>query len=173
MAWPPQGVAVQGPEVRDAVGAERVQVDGADQLPEAGGLLDHDGLVPVLEEVPHALMAAVEGPGRAGEEPAHAAREAGRATPEQEVSMVREEGPRGEGGTGGLRHRAQARHEGRAVLIVLHDRPPLQPAEDDMIERPWGIEARVARHTGGLPMPRRVACLVNEGNNVPYYVSRP
>ena len=51
-AMPRPGIPVQRPEIRDNLGAERVQ---ADQLEEVGLLLDHDGIAAILEEVPHPL----------------------------------------------------------------------------------------------------------------------
>jgi len=54
-----------------------------------------------------------------------------------------------------------------AVHIVLDDRPALQPADDHVVERPRGVEARLAGHAGSLSPGRSVSELVNEGNNPP------
>jgi hypothetical protein len=66
------GIAIEGPEVSDEVRAEWVQVEIADQFQEVGVLFHDDGLVPVLEQVSHPLVAAVKGAGVAGEQGAHA-----------------------------------------------------------------------------------------------------
>ena len=59
--WP-----VQGPEIRDHLSQEGIQVEVADQFQAIRLRLHHDGLVPVLEEMPHALVAAVEGVPQSG-----------------------------------------------------------------------------------------------------------
>lgn len=77
----------------------------------------HDQLARVLEDVPNAVMAAVVRESVAGDEPAHEVREALRATPEQQMGVVGQEGPRVNGGPGGRGDGAQAGHEGRPVLV--------------------------------------------------------
>ncbi len=47
---------------------------------------------------------------------------------------------------GGLRQVAEAGHKSRAVRVVLHDRPPLQTADDHVVERPGGVEPSLAGH---------------------------
>lgn len=46
------GTVVQCAEIGDHLGPERGEVEGADQLQRVGLLLDHDGLLAVLEEIP-------------------------------------------------------------------------------------------------------------------------
>jgi hypothetical protein len=65
------GVAVQGPQIGDDLGAERVEVEIPDQFQEVGLRLHHDGLVPVLEEVADAFVAPIEGPRVPGEQRPH------------------------------------------------------------------------------------------------------
>ena len=84
-----------------------------------------DGFVPVLEVVPHSLAAAVVREGVAREHPAHELREPRGPTPEQQVGVVREEGPGGERRPGGR----------GAVPCIGHDRPACQPPEDDVVHR--------------------------------------
>lgn len=52
-------------------GADRVEVNLPRKFKEIRLLLDHDGLVPVLEEVAHAVVPPVEGVSVAAEEGAH------------------------------------------------------------------------------------------------------
>jgi hypothetical protein len=40
----------------------------------------------------------------------------------------------------------EAHHEGLAVHLVLHDGPTLETAQDHVMERPRGVEPRLARH---------------------------
>ena len=66
------GIPVKGAEVGHHLGPERIEVQITDEFLEVRLGFHHDGLVPVLEEVATALMAAVEGPRVAGEEAPHA-----------------------------------------------------------------------------------------------------
>lgn len=54
-------IAVQGPEVEEHLGAERVEVEKPHPLQEAEFFFDDDRFVAVLEEVADALVAAIEG----------------------------------------------------------------------------------------------------------------
>jgi len=60
-----------GAEVGEHLGAHRIQMEVADEFHEVTFGLHHDGLVSGMEEVADALVAAVEGPGVAGEQRAH------------------------------------------------------------------------------------------------------
>jgi len=59
-------IPVEVPEIADDLGAQGVQVEVADEFEEVGLLLHDDGFVPVLEEVPHPVVPAVEGPPQSG-----------------------------------------------------------------------------------------------------------
>ena len=59
-------VALEEPQIADDPRAEWVEMEVAHQLHEVRLRLDHDGLVPVLEEVAHPLVAAIEGPPHGG-----------------------------------------------------------------------------------------------------------
>ena len=83
----------------------------ADEFPEIGVRLHHDRLIAVLEEVPLPSVPPVVRQGVAGEQAAHERGEAARPTPEEQVGVVREEGPGVEGGPGGPRDRTEAREE--------------------------------------------------------------
>jgi len=87
------GVAGEMREVSDAPRPEGVQVDVAHEFLEVGILLHHDGLVPVLEEMPVPLVPAVEVPGIPGEEAPHEGGKPVGATPEKKVGVVGQEGP--------------------------------------------------------------------------------
>ena len=80
MAGP--GGPVQSPEIGDDLGPEGVQVEVADQFQEVRLLFDHDGLVPILEEVAHAVVPAVEGPSVPREERPHHAAQGAVARPD-------------------------------------------------------------------------------------------
>jgi len=119
-------------------------VEIADEFQEVRLLLHDDGFVPVLEEVPHPLVAAVVPEGIAREQPAHELREPLGPTAQQQVGVVREEGPGVERRPGGRGEVAQSRHERLAVLCIGHDVPAFQPPEDHVVHRAGGIEPRLA-----------------------------
>ena len=133
-------VAIQTREVRHELGPEGIEVEVADQVPEVGVCLDDEGLVAVLEEMAVPAMAPVVRLGVAGEEPAHELGEPLGATPEQQVRVVGQEGPGIDRGPGRRGDRAQAGHESLPILPIGHDLPPLDPAEDDVVQGPRGIQ---------------------------------
>lgn len=73
-------------------GAERIEVDVADELQEIGLLLAEDGLVAVLEQVAGPLVAPVV-PDRVGRQKApHHLCERRLSRPEEQMKVVRDEG---------------------------------------------------------------------------------
>ena len=96
-------------------------------------------------------MAAVVPEGIAREHPAHELREPLGPTAQQQVGVVREEGPGVERRPGGRGEVAQSRHERLAVLCIGHDLPAFQPPEDHVVHRAGGIEPRLSGHRGARP----------------------
>jgi hypothetical protein len=94
------------------------------------------------------LVAAVVPEGVAREQPAHELRQPLGPTAQQQVGVVREEGPGVERRPGGRGEVAQSRHERLAVLFIGHDLPAFQPPEDDVVHRAGGIEPRLSGHRG-------------------------
>jgi hypothetical protein len=97
------GVPLQASESWNDLGPKRVEVEVADQFEQVGLLVHRDGLVPVLAQMPHPLMAAIEGPRVAGEERAHTVGEGPGARPDEEMEMIRQERPSLDGPGAGLR----------------------------------------------------------------------
>jgi hypothetical protein len=141
-------------EIGDEAGPERIQVEIADELPEIIVRLHHDGLIAVLEEVPLPSVPPVVRQGVAGEQAAHEQGEAARPTPEEQVGVVREEGPRVEGGPGGHGDRAEPIEEPRSILLIGHDLPARQPPEHDVVQRAGRIESRLSGHRCDPPARR-------------------
>jgi hypothetical protein len=141
------GVAVQRAQVRDPLGAQWIQTDVAAQLPNVRLRFADDGVEAVLEEMAHALVAAIASDRIARQKPAHELREARRPAPEQGVRVIGEERPGVDRGPGGLRHRNEAPHADRAVRVVLDDHPAVEAAQDHVMQPSRGIETRLA--TGG------------------------
>ena len=159
---PRPGVAIEGGERRKHLRPEGIQVEIADEFQEIRLLLHHDGLVPILKEMAGPVVPPVEGPGVPGEEAPHAAGERAIPRADQQVGMIREEGPGvdGEGALlrqarpGGRRSRARSVSSGR--WRGARARAPSHGGAC------WGIQAGLAGHgTGALPQ-------APEGGNVPY-----
>jgi hypothetical protein len=92
------------------------------------------------------VVAPVDGPGVAGEERAHAAREGVLSRSEQEVGAVRGQGPGIDGEGGRL---DQATHPGAEILpirVVPEDGAALEAAHHHVVEAPRRIEARLPWH---------------------------
>jgi len=91
-------------------------------------------------------MAPAEGDGVAREAAAHVPLEAGRATPDQEVGVGREQGP-GVDGEGPLRRQAgQPRNEVGADPIVAKETRTLDPPQHHVVDDIRGIETGLAGH---------------------------
>ena len=95
---------------------------------------------------PDPLMAAVEGPGVAGEQGAHAAGEGPGPGPDQEVGVIREERPGVDGPGARLRQGSEPGDEVGAIGVIPEDDCPLDPAHHDMVQGARRIQARLARH---------------------------
>jgi hypothetical protein len=109
-------------------------VEIADQLQEVRLFLHHDGLVAVLEEVADALMAAVEGACVAREEGAHTAGQRALPGSDQEVGVIREEGPRVNGECATLRQGRQASDEVVSISVILEDDAALESPDHHVVE---------------------------------------
>ena len=99
----------------------------ARELQEVGLLLHHDGCVPILEQVPSPRVAAIEGPRVARKEGAHAPRERPVPRPDQEVRMVREQGPGVDRPGPGLAEGPHAGNEVGPVGVVAEEGCPVDP----------------------------------------------
>jgi hypothetical protein len=97
--------------------------------------------------MPVAVMAAVEVAGVAGQEATHELREPGWATAEEDMSVVREDGP---GIHLGVRLRGSLPESGQefdTIRIILDDLTTLHPPQDDVVKSPWGIQSSLTGHT--------------------------
>jgi hypothetical protein len=158
---PTPRVAVQGVEVGDETGAQRIEVDVAHQLEQVRVFFDERRIEAILEEVPDAVVAAVEGRGVAAEEPAHRAGQRCGAGPEQEVHVVRHEAPGIEAQVAGRDAGGEAIEEVVAVTIVGEDGAAFDAAHDDVVERVRGIETWAAGHGRHPGEAEYIACQVS------------
>jgi len=155
-AVPGPGIPIQFAEVRDDLRAQRIEVEIPDEFQEVRVLLHYDGLVPVLEEVAHPLVAAVEGPGIAREQTPHAPGQGARARPHEEVGVVREHGPGVDGPGPALRQGREARDKIRPIPVIPEDDPALQPPHHHVVEGVRRIETGLAGHGRREPSTRSV-----------------
>ncbi len=116
------------------------------ELHEVGFLLDHHGLVPVLEEVADSVVAAVEGARVAREERTHAPGQRALPRPDQEVGVVREQGPRVDDEPARVRKSRKARKEIGSVLRVPKDGSPFDPSHHHVVQDPRRIQTRASWH---------------------------
>ena len=142
------GVAVQAPEVGHYPGAEGVQMEVAYQFEQVGFFFHHDGLVPVLEQVPDALVASIECARVSGQERAHAPSEGPGPGAEQQVGVIRQDGPGVDGYGPALYYAREAAEEVGPIGIVPEDGRPLDAPHHDMVQGAGGIQPRSARHAG-------------------------
>jgi hypothetical protein len=123
-------------------------MDVAHQLQQIGILLAEDGFITVLEKMPAAPVAPVEAHHIPGEQPLHDSRYRHIPGPQQQMEMVRHEGP---GITGGPRLSENLTEPAEKILPVRVI--PVNPTADNMLQRSGGINAGSARHAGILPKP--------------------
>jgi hypothetical protein len=119
------GIAIEGAEVRHHLAPERIQV---------------------LEEVARTAVAAVEAPGVAGEETAHAPGEGTLPRTDQEVGVVREQRPGIDRPGSRLGQGREPGHEVVPVLVIPKDGSPLDASHHDMMEGVGRVQARLAWH---------------------------
>ena len=147
---PTPGISLQGLEIGHHPRAQRVQVDVSREFEQVGLFLDHDGLVPVLEKVPPPAMPAVEGPRIAREERAHHAREGTQAGPDQEVGVIRQEGPGVDGHVVRLRQAGQAAYKVLSVQIIPKNSTAFDAPHHYMMQGTGRVQAGAPWHAGSL-----------------------
>ena len=162
MAGP--GVPIEGAAIRDDLRAKRVDVQVADEFEEGHLLLHHDGLVPILEEMPAARMPPVEGPRIPSQEGAHTTGQRPHPGADQQIGMIREERPGADGeDPGGLCEGSPAREEVGPIPVIPEDHGPLDPPHHHLVgvpvedsgRRAEGIETRLTWHDTAKGTTRR------------------
>ena len=83
------GIAGKGLQIGALAGSHRVDVNIADQLKQAGIFFAEDGFAAILEQVPAALVASVEGGGITGQQPAHQVGQPGGTRFQQQVTITK------------------------------------------------------------------------------------
>jgi hypothetical protein len=125
---------VEFSEGLDHTSPEGIQVKVADELEEVRLFLYNHRLVAVLEKVPSAPVASVEGARIPSEETTHGSAEWPGPSPHEQMDVVRQEGPGVDREGLGLCERPETRHEVGAILVVPEDPATFQAANHDVME---------------------------------------
>jgi hypothetical protein len=128
-------------------------MDVAHQLQQIGILLAEDGFITVLEKMPAAPVPPVEAHRIPGEQPLHYRRYRHIPGPQQQVEMVRHEGPCVAGGSRLSENLTEPAEKILPVQVIPVNTAALNPTADNMLQRSGGINAGSARHAGILPKP--------------------
>ena len=128
-------------------------MDVAHQLQQIGILLAEDGFITVLEKMPAAPVATVKAYRIPGKQPLHYSRDRNISGPQQQVEMVRHEGPSVTGGPRLSENLTEPAEKILPVRVISVNTPALNPTADNMLQRSGGINAGSARHAGILPKP--------------------
>ncbi len=126
-------------------------MDVAGQFEEVGFVLHDDRAVTILEQVAVPAVASVEAGRIPGEEAAHNARERPLACPQEEMDMIREQGPGEHLGPAGRDLSGETVEKVRPVLIGAEEQRVLDPPGHHVVEHPGRIQAGTAWHEESLP----------------------
>jgi len=114
-------------------------MDVTNQLQEVGVFLANNGFVSVLKEVAGAFVAFIESDGISGHEFPHDLAEGGRAGAQEQVKMIRDQGPRVTLGLGLFQNDGQAVEKGLAVFVVKEELAAFDATGHDVLKEAGGI----------------------------------
>jgi hypothetical protein len=114
-------------------------VEIADKFQKVGFFFAHDRLVPVLQEMPAAMVTTVERPRIPGQERPHAAGQRHGGGPYQEMKMIRHQCPGVDAPGCGLRQGGEPAYEIVPVRIIAKEKLTLDPTCYDVVQDPRGI----------------------------------
>ena len=141
-------IAVEGGEIGNQSGPQRIEVDIANQFEEVGIFLADDGFVAVLKEMPGTVVTAIEIDGIACEKSAHEGGEPAMAGAEQQVNVVGHQRP-GEAFDASLDEEfGQGLEKPAAVGIVPENVATVDTADDDVLEEVGDVESCGSWHEG-------------------------
>ena len=103
--------------------------------------------------MPAAPVATVEAYRIPGKQPLHYSRYRHISGPQQQVEMVRHEGPGVIGGPRLYENLTEPAEKILPVQVIPVNTAALNPTADNMLQRSGGINAGSARHAGILPKP--------------------
>ena len=146
-AMPCPGVARKRAEVFHDSGAKRVEVEIADEFQEVDFLVDHDGFVPILQEVTGPPVAAVKLASVASEERSHVAAERARLGSHQKVDMVGQDCEGVDGEVPGPRESGNSPDEIVPIPVIAKDDLAVQSPDHHMVQGSGSVKARSPWHS--------------------------
>jgi hypothetical protein len=154
------GEALKRAQIVEDTRAEGVQVQIANEFQKINLLVDHDGFVAILEHVAGPLVTTIELSSIAGQERSHAPTYRTRVRPNQQMRVVRHEGPGVDCKMAGLREAGNPLDEIFPIRIVMEDDLAVQAPDHHMVQGAGCVEARSAWHDSRIPQS-------NYSDNVP------
>lgn len=118
---PAPWIPIQFLEIFYQAGSQWIEMDIADQFQEVRGFFADDGFVSVLKQMTCPLVPLVEGDGIPGHQFAHDLAKWGRASAQQEMKMVRDQGPGVALRPGLFQDARQTGEERPAVFVIKED----------------------------------------------------
>ena len=148
-------VPVQFGQGLDDSGPQGIEMEVPHEFEEVRLLLHHKGAVAILEQVALPMVAPVEGAGIAAEPAAHEGGQGPVARAQEEVDVVREQGPREDLDPRGLHLRGEAAEKIVPALGGSEEQRLLDPPGHHVVEDSGGIEPGPARHGCRVRRERR------------------
>jgi len=114
-------------------------MDVADQFEKIRVFFADDGSVPILEEVSRTFVSFVEGDGVTGHEFAHDLAERGRACSQEEVKMIRNQGPGIALRLGFFEDDSEPFQETLSVVVIKKELAAFDSPGHDVLEKARGV----------------------------------
>jgi hypothetical protein len=114
-------------------------MDVSDKFQEIWIFLAHDGFVTILEEMPIASVALVEGNGIPGHEATHNLAEGNSSGPQKGMEMVWNKRPGIALGLGLIEYSREALEERRTVLVVFKYFSSFDPSGHNVLEKAGSV----------------------------------
>lgn len=143
------GVSRELFQTGDNAGSKGIKVEIPDEFQEVFFFIDHNGFVPVLEQVATPAVAPVKGPGVASQEGAHQPGEGAFACAHEQVEVVRKEDPGIDDYRSGLGQAGQAPDKILAIRVIPEDALAVEAPPHHVVQDPWRIQAWSPGHGRG------------------------
>lgn len=140
------GEVIQFPEIGDQSGPQGVQVNVADQFLKIGVFFAQDGFVAVLEQLPVATMAQIEGHRIAGQQSPHEDGYASWTGSKEKVGMVGKKGPSVAEGLRLVEEGRESLDQIFSIVVTSEDGAPLDPSDHHMVQGTGSVQSCVSWH---------------------------
>jgi hypothetical protein len=132
-------VPIKLTEIRYQLCAQGIQVDVTHQLQQVCVFLAQNGLVPILKQVPASPVPQVEADNIARQKPLHDIGNGNKPGAEQKMKVIGHQGPCKTAGLTVAQNTAKPIQKIIAVAVVAENLPPIDPSNDDVMQRSSGI----------------------------------